>query len=124
MRKLGFASLLLMAIISPALQGQSRESVLKAIQQTSKWSPADQPIQYDEKNIEAFAGKRASTLVHYGLTGITTQNWNGSEGNVHLTLFQMSDAIAPPAYASPAFFRVSVAEIASVASSSTIRSTT
>jgi hypothetical protein len=94
MRKLGFWSLLLMMIISPALRGQSRESVLKAIQQTSKWSPADQPVQYDEKNIEAFAGKRASTLVHYGLAGVTTQNWNGSEGNVHLTLYQMSDASA------------------------------
>src|SRR5580765_3191872 len=94
MHKLGLGSLLLILIISPALRGQSRDSVLKAIQQTSKWSPADQPVQYDEKNIEAFAGKRAPTLVHYGLTGVTTQNWNGPEGNVHLTLYQMSDASA------------------------------
>ena len=94
MHKLGFWSLLLTIVISPALQGQSRESVLKAIQQTSKWSPADQPIQYDEKNIEAFAGKRAATLVHYGLSGVTTQNWSSPEGTVHLTLYQMSDASA------------------------------
>src|SRR5215831_19736345 len=94
MYKLGFWSLALALLVSPALRGQSRESVLKAIQQSSKWSPADQPIQYDDKNIDAFAGKRASTLVHYGLTGVTTQNWNGSDGSVHLTLYQMSDASA------------------------------
>ncbi len=94
MHKLGFWSLLLTIIVSPVLQGQSRESVLKAIQQTSKWSPADKPIQYDEKNIETFAGKRAATLLHYGLLGVTTQNLSSPEGNVHLTLYQMSDASA------------------------------
>src|SRR5262252_9734846 len=94
MRKLGFASLLLMVIISPALQGQSRDSVLKAIQQTSKWSPADQPTQYGDKNLERLAGKRAAALEHYGFTGATTQNWTGAGSTVRLTLYEMSDAAA------------------------------
>jgi Family of unknown function (DUF6599) len=89
-----FWGVLLTLSVTAALQGQSRESVLKAIQQTSKWSPADQPTQYDEKNIETFAGKRAPLLNHYGFSGLTTQTWNGEGGTVHLALYEMSDASA------------------------------
>ena len=94
MTKKWFWSLLCTVTLAVALQGQSRESVLKSVQQTSKWTPTDQAVSYDEKTIEAFAGKRAAAITRYGLTGVTTQNWNGPEGNVRLTLFEMLDGTA------------------------------
>jgi hypothetical protein len=92
MHKSWFASLLLMLIMTTAMMGQSRESVLKAIQQTSKWSPAGEPEQFDEKNLETLAGKRAATIAHYGFTGAIRQNWSGPEGTVRVLLYEMSDA--------------------------------
>ena len=94
MHKSWLLSLLLILIFTAALMGQSRESVFKAIQQTSKWSSAGEPTTYDEKNLEALAGKRASTISHYGLRGATRQNWSGPEGTVRLSLYEMSDASA------------------------------
>jgi hypothetical protein len=89
-----FWGVLLSLSVTAALQGQSRDSVLKAIEQTSKWSPADQPTQYDDKNLERLAGKRAAVLEHYGFTGATTQNLAGAGGTVRLTLYEMSDGTA------------------------------
>ena len=91
MIKLWFWSVLWVLTLAAALQGQSRESVLKSVIETSKWSPADKPSQYDEKNIEALAGRRAAAIAHYGLDGATTQEWTGPEGNVRLTLYEMLD---------------------------------
>jgi Family of unknown function (DUF6599) len=94
MIKKGFWSLLWVLILTAALQGQSRESVLKAVQETSKWSPADKPVSYDKKNLEALAGARASTISRYGFIGAVVQNWTGPNGNVRLTLYEMFDASA------------------------------
>ena len=94
MTKKWFWSLLSTLFLTAALQGQSRESVLKAIQQSSKWSPADKPIQYDEKNIEALDSKRTAAIKRYGLTGVTIQNWTGAGGSARLTLYEMFDASA------------------------------
>ncbi len=87
-----FWSALLVLGLAAALQGQSRESVLKAVVQNSKWSPADKPVQYDEKTLETLEGKRAATINRYGFSGVTIQNWSGAEGNVRLTLYEMTDA--------------------------------
>src|SRR5947208_14602803 len=89
-----FWSMLLPLLTAAALQGQSRESILKAVTETSRWSPADKPIQYDEKNIETIAGKRAATNRRYGFVGATTQNGKEPEGKVRLTLVEMADARA------------------------------
>lgn len=86
-----FWGLLWMLSFAAALQGQSRESVLKFVAETPAWSPADKPLQYDDKNIESLAGRRAPAVVHYGLRGVTAQAWSGPEGNVRLTLYEMSD---------------------------------
>jgi hypothetical protein len=94
MSKKWFWSLLWTLIMTAALEGQSRESILKAVQETSKWTPAAQPVLFDEKNIEALVGKRAPTVNRYGLTGATVQPWNGPQGNVRLTLYEMQDASA------------------------------
>src|SRR5262245_35754756 len=89
-----FCSLLAILTLAAALQGQSREALLKAVAQTSKWSPAENPVSYSDKNIDDFAGKRASTITRYGLTGVTTQNWTGPDGSVRLTLYEMVDPSA------------------------------
>src|SRR5207247_3172085 len=89
-----FWSMLLLLFITAALQGQSRESLLKTVAETSGWSPADQPIQYDDKNIETIARKRAATIRRYGFVGATTQNWKGPEATVRLTVYEMLDASA------------------------------
>ena len=81
-------------ILAAALQGQSRESLLRSVSQTSKWSPADKPAEYDEKNIQGLAGRRAPAIRHYGLIGATRQSWSGIDGTVRLTLYEMFDATA------------------------------
>jgi hypothetical protein len=94
MMKSWFWSALLLLIMAAALQAQSREALLKAVAQHSKWSQAGEPSLYDEKNIEALAGKRAATIKHYGLSGVTVQDWAGQNGKIRLTLYEMTDASA------------------------------
>src|SRR5215813_4822409 len=89
-----FWSLLWISILSGTLQGQSQESILKAVQEKSQWSPADKPISYDEKTIDALDRKRASAINRYGLADVTVQNWQGPSGTVRLTLYEMLDASA------------------------------
>src|SRR6266699_6989557 len=94
MTKHWFWGLLFTLILTAALQGQSRESVLKGVAQNSSWSSVDKPSEYDEKNIRELAGNRATAIIHYGLVGATTQNWHGPDGTVRVTLYQMVDASA------------------------------
>jgi hypothetical protein len=89
-----FWSLLWTLVLTAALQGQSREAVLKAVEQTSKWTPIDSPTSFDEKTIEALDKNRAPTLLRYGFNGATIQNWQGPNGRVSLTLYEMLDATA------------------------------
>ena len=81
-------------LLTAALQGQSRESLLRAVAENPSWSPAGKPNQYTQKNIEELAGNRASAINHYGLIGATTQSWRGPQGIVRLTLYEMIDASA------------------------------
>ena len=94
MMKSWFSSALLLLMTTAALQAQSREALLKAVAQHSKWSQAGEPSLYDETNIEALAGKRAATINHYGLSGVTVQDWTGQSGKIRLTLYEMTDASA------------------------------
>lgn len=81
-------------ILTATLQGQSRESVLKAVTETRTWLPAGEPTDYDKSNVDTLVGKRAATLTGYGLNGVTVQDWSGPQGRVRLTLFEMYDASA------------------------------
>jgi hypothetical protein len=94
MMKQWFWGLLLILTLTAALQGQSRESVLKAVQAASNWSPTDKATLYDDKTIQNLDGKRAAAISRYGLTGATQENWMGPSGNVRLTLYEMSDPSA------------------------------
>jgi hypothetical protein len=89
-----FWSALLVLALTAALQGQSRESVLKSLAETSLWMPAGPPATYDENTIESFAGRRAPALVRYGLIGVTRQLWKGPQGEIRVTLYEMVDASA------------------------------
>ena len=89
-----FWSALLALMLAAALQGQSRESVLKVLAQTANWSPADKPIQFDEKNVEDLVGRHAPAIGRYGFNGATRETWNGPAGTVRITLYEMVDASA------------------------------
>jgi hypothetical protein len=94
MLKAWCSGLLWIVISTVALQGQSRESVLQAVQAKSNWSPAAKPVLYDSKNIEALVRARSTAINGYGFSGATVQDWTGSNGQVRLTLFEMLDASA------------------------------
>ena len=94
MIKRWFWSLLWCLLVTAVLQGQSRESLLKHLLESAKWTPADKPVSYDEKTLEALEGKRAAVINRYGFTGATLQNWKGPGGTVRLTLYEMFDASA------------------------------
>jgi hypothetical protein len=85
-----FGSALCILLLTTALQGQSRENLLKALEQTT-WKPAGTPTEYDENNIETLAGERAAAINEYGLVGATVQDWAAEEGTVRLTLYEMVD---------------------------------
>jgi hypothetical protein len=89
-----FWGLLWTLVITASLEGQSRESLLKALEATSNWTPVDKPVSYDEKNLETLAGRRATTINLYGFTGATVQTWSRPQGSVRLTLYEMVDASA------------------------------
>lgn len=94
MQKTWFWSTLLVLFLAAALQGQSRESVLKAVAETSNWTPADKPTTYDENDIGTLAGRRAPAIIRYGFIGATKQTWKGPGGSVRVTLYEMIDASA------------------------------
>jgi hypothetical protein len=89
-----FWSALLALALTTALQGQSRESLLKTLGETSNWTPADKPITYDEKTIASLAGRRAPAILRYGLLGATRETWKGAAGSVRVTLYEMVDPSA------------------------------
>src|SRR5262245_34315462 len=89
-----FWSVLLALMLAAALQGQSRESVLKVLAETANWTPVDKPTAYDEKNIEDLVGRRAPAIVRYGFNGATRETWKGPAGAVRITLYEMVDASA------------------------------
>ena len=86
--------LLLVALFGAALQAQSRETLLKYLTESPDWKPAAPAKQYDEKTIEAFAPKLAPTLKRYGMSGVTVQDWEGTQGKLRLTLYEMVDPAA------------------------------
>jgi hypothetical protein len=83
-----------MIILTTALHAQSRESLLKSVAETSNWSPGTAPVQYDEDNIGTLAGNRTPAILSYGFSGATVQEWNGPEGRVRLSLYEMTDPSA------------------------------
>ena len=89
-----FWSVATITIMAAALEGQSRESILKAVAETPGWAAAGSASEYDETNIDQIAGRRADVVRTYGLVGATTQALRGPEGNVKVTLYQMVDPSA------------------------------
>jgi hypothetical protein len=92
--KVTLLSTVLCFVFGTSLHAQSRETLLKYVSKSPEWRAAGDLKQYDDSNVEALAGKGAATLTHYGLTGVTVQDWNGSNGRVHLVLYEMTDASA------------------------------
>ena len=89
-----FSSVLAVLMATATLQGQSRESLLKYLDESPEWRPSGNSRLYDETNVQTLTGKVTPTLQRYGLTGAAVQEWTGNPGKVRLTLFEMVDASA------------------------------
>src|SRR3989442_14735598 len=81
-------------LLAASLQAQSRETLLKYVTESAQWSSSGIAKQYDETNVASLAGKAASTIKRYGLTGITVQDWKSDLGRVRLGLYEMVDPSA------------------------------
>jgi hypothetical protein len=89
-----FGSVFAILFLAAALQAQSRETLLKYIDESPDWSPAGNAKQYDDKTIDALAAKSAPTIKRYGLNGVSIQDWSGAAGKVRLTMYEMVDTSA------------------------------
>jgi hypothetical protein len=78
--------------LATVLQGQSRDSVLRSVAESSDWRPSNTPVEYDENSVEQIPGPYGPLFKRYGFVGATAQNWNGPGGAVALTLYQMIDS--------------------------------
>src|ERR1043165_1949443 len=95
MSKRWFLSALLLCLVAPLLQAQSRrDALLKSIAESATWSPKDAPAVYDAANIDAFDRGLAPLLKRYGVKGVRVQNGQGPNGRLRTTLFEMMDASA------------------------------
>src|SRR5688572_6028843 len=94
MIKRWFRSVLIVFVFAVGLQGQRREALLQVVDATAEWSLSGQPAQYDETNIETYSQDLAPLLKNYGFEGVTLQNWQGSQGEVRSTFFEMADTSA------------------------------
>ncbi len=89
-----FGSVFAVFIIAASLHAQSRESLLQSVKESTEWRTSGNPKQYDERNLKPVAGKAASTLQRYGVTGVSVQDWTGDPGRVRMSLYEMVDASA------------------------------
>ena len=94
MTKSWFWSSLWILFLTAALQGQSRDAVLKAVAGSPSWTPADKAAQYDSKNIEKFDRRESEILTRYGVIGVTRQTWKNADANIRMTLYEMADPSA------------------------------
>jgi len=83
-----------MFLLTASLYGQTRESLLKALHTNPEWSAIAEPAAYTLPEVEKFAGKQAVAIRHYGFVGADVQDWKGTDGRVHLTVYQMTDPSA------------------------------
>jgi hypothetical protein len=80
--------------LTTALQGQSRQSVLKGVSESSDWKPLNTPTEYDESSLEKLAGPQAEVLRRYGFAGASVQDWTRPDGSARLTIYEMVDPSA------------------------------
>src|SRR5688572_23202348 len=94
MLKRWYVSALVICLFATALQAQRREALVQAVDATTEWSVAGDAVQFDESNLETFDAELAPILRLYGVDGITQQAWDGPQGRLQTTLFEMFDAPA------------------------------
>jgi hypothetical protein len=83
---------LVICLFAASLYGQSRDSLLNALQSTADWKPAGAVAAYTPANIDSYSANLAPSLKRYGLKGVTVQAWQGAGARVRVNLFEMLDA--------------------------------
>jgi hypothetical protein len=87
--------MLAILLLTTTAVGQTRESVLEALSDSTIWRPADLAAPYDSKNLEQLAGPAETARIQrYGFVGATSQEWSSSEGSARLTIYEMIDSSA------------------------------
>src|SRR5215813_2448014 len=85
-------SVLIVCLFAASLHGQSRDSLLNALQSTADWKPVDTVSAYTAANVENYSANLAPSLKRYGLKGVTVQTWQEAGARVRVNLFEMIDA--------------------------------
>jgi hypothetical protein len=87
-----FRSSVLLLVLTAALHGQSRESLVQSVNSLQGWTAYGKSSTFNESNIEKFDSEFASSFRIYGMSGITVQAWESPSGRTRATLFQFTDA--------------------------------
>lgn len=77
-----------------ALEAQNRISLIENILEESSWKLTTDPLEFTEDVIEDLVARKGSTVRHYGLTGASLLNFEGPDGRVEATLYEMIDSTA------------------------------
>ena len=77
-----------------ALEAQNRENLIGWIVDEPSWEAATEAVDYGEDDIDALVGNNARAILKYGLIGASRVRFQGPDGSVEVTLFEMIDSTA------------------------------
>jgi hypothetical protein len=80
--------------VSVSAMAQDRASVIDQLLEDTEWTLAFDPVEYTPEAIEALVGESAESVLEYGLIGATQLTFEGPEGDVETTLYEMIDSSA------------------------------
>ncbi len=82
-------------LLFPAtLEAQNRETLIAWIVDETAWEAASEPVEYGEDDIETLAGDNARAVRKYGLIGASLVTFDGRDGRVETTLYEMIESTA------------------------------
>ena len=76
-----------------ALEAQNRANLIERIVDEPSWEAATEPVEYAADDIEALVGN-VRAVRHYGLIGVSRVRFEGPDGSVEATLYEMIDSTA------------------------------
>jgi hypothetical protein len=94
MKHFPLRSVMAILLFASALHGQYRDVLIKTVTDSSSWSPASPPSEYDETNVDRLSARIAPVAKRFGLLGVTVQEWTGPGGSARTTLYEMLDSAA------------------------------
>jgi hypothetical protein len=84
------SGLLILAVIS-SVQAQEQDPLIQSVNSLPGWNSVGKTTVFDESNIGLFDKKLAPSLLTFGLKQVKSQTWQSPTGQIHATLFRLSD---------------------------------